>query len=204
MPAARTLNLSDTQLVILSRASQRDDGRIVLPDHLRGGAAAKVMSSLVAQGLILETDTLEPLPIVRQTIGPCYAITERGLAALGLGSSAEPPDFDGGQEQAVCGSEAVPARADVGSIARAKRTEPKGKQAAVISLLGVEAGANLETLISATGWQAHTVRAVLSGFRKRGLAVERWRDEDGKTRYRIGGALTLDHGTKNVVIGTGE
>jgi hypothetical protein len=204
MPVVRTLSLSDTQLVILSRASQRDDGRIVLPDHLRGGAAAKVMGSLLAQGLILETDTLEPLPFARPTVGPCYTITEHGLAALGLGSGAEPPDFDSGQEQAACGSQAVPVPADAGSISRAKRAEPKGKQAVVISLLGAEAGASLETLISATGWQAHTVRVVLSGFRKRGLSVERWRDEDDNTRYRIGSGPTLDHGAKNVVIGTGE
>jgi hypothetical protein len=34
-----------------------------------------------------------------------------------------------------------------------------------------EAGASLEVLTSATGWQPHTVRAALTGLRKRGFEV---------------------------------
>lgn len=45
--------LSDTQLVILSNACQRDDRLVLpLPDRLKGGAASKVISSLIAKGLV--------------------------------------------------------------------------------------------------------------------------------------------------------
>lgn len=47
--------LSQTQLLILSAAAQRDD-RNVLPLHgsLRGGAATKVVGALTSRGLIAE------------------------------------------------------------------------------------------------------------------------------------------------------
>lgn len=48
------------------------------------------------------------------------------------------------------------------------------------------AGASLADLMKATGWQGHTVRAAMTGLRKRGLAIERIPGADGgKTTYRI-------------------
>lgn len=44
--------LTDTQLVLLSAAAQRDDLRIILPELLRGGAAQKVLVTLAGKGLI--------------------------------------------------------------------------------------------------------------------------------------------------------
>lgn len=50
--------LSDTQLVILSAAAQRDDRNVLpLPGSLRGGAAQKVIGALMKRGLIAETVT---------------------------------------------------------------------------------------------------------------------------------------------------
>ena len=50
--------LSDTQLLILSAAAQRDDGNLLpLPGSLRGGAAAKVVGALLSRGLIAESVT---------------------------------------------------------------------------------------------------------------------------------------------------
>jgi hypothetical protein len=39
-----------------------------------------------------------------------------------------------------------------------------------------------------TGWQPHSVRAALTGIRKRGLAVTRTKTEAGTTIYRAGTA----------------
>ena len=48
--------LTDTQLVILGAAAQRDDRNVLpLPGSLRGGAAAKVVAALLSRGLIVET-----------------------------------------------------------------------------------------------------------------------------------------------------
>jgi hypothetical protein len=47
--------LTDTQLVLLSAISQRDDGLLVQPDRLKGGAARAVADKIVAAGLAEET-----------------------------------------------------------------------------------------------------------------------------------------------------
>ncbi|MEW2919600.1 DUF3489 domain-containing protein [Ruegeria sp. ANG10] len=40
-------------------------------------------------------------------------------------------------------------------------------------LLRRPSGASLEALCKATGWQPHSVRAALSGLRKKGVTIER-------------------------------
>ncbi len=58
------------------------------------------------------------------------------------------------------------------------------KQAAILNLLRRAEGASIGDLTSATGWQAHSVRAALTGLRKRGQDIER-SVESGASRYRI-------------------
>lgn len=43
----------------------------------------------------------------------------------------------------------------------------------LLSLLRSGTGASLEDMTAATGWQAHTVRAAMTGLRKRGFSIER-------------------------------
>ncbi|NOC91233.1 DUF3489 domain-containing protein [Ruegeria sp. HKCCD6604] len=43
----------------------------------------------------------------------------------------------------------------------------------VQALLRRPSGASLEALCKATGWQPHSVRAALSGLRKKGVTIER-------------------------------
>ena len=51
---------------------------------------------------------------------------------------------------------------------------PRETKAAILRrLLARKAGANLAALQSATGWQPHSVRAALSGFRKAGYTIDR-------------------------------
>jgi len=47
------------------------------------------------------------------------------------------------------------------------------KASRLVDLLLTGTGASLEDMIEATGWQAHTVRAAMTGLRKRGYPVER-------------------------------
>ncbi len=58
------------------------------------------------------------------------------------------------------------------------------KQAAILDLVRRAKGASIDDLTSATGWQAHSVRAALTGLRKRGHDIER-SVESGASRYRI-------------------
>ena len=59
------------------------------------------------------------------------------------------------------------------------------KQALLLELIGREGGATLEQLTSATGWLPHTVRAAITGLRKRGHDV-RCQRVDGVSRYMVG------------------
>ena len=75
------IKLSDTQAVILSAASQRDDGAILpLPEALKikGGAVAKVLGSLKAKGLI------DHQGAPRGDDPPPLRITRAGLQAIGV------------------------------------------------------------------------------------------------------------------------
>jgi len=43
----------------------------------------------------------------------------------------------------------------------------------LVHLLRTGTGASLDDMIEATGWQAHTVRAAVTGLRKRGYEIQR-------------------------------
>ena len=61
------------------------------------------------------------------------------------------------------------------------------KSAAVIAMLGRPEGATLDEMITATGWLPHTIRAALTGFKKKGHVIVR--DKRGEvTCYRIAAA----------------
>jgi len=47
------MKLTDTQLVLLSAASQREDGGIELASNLKDSAAHKVIGKLLTEGLVL-------------------------------------------------------------------------------------------------------------------------------------------------------
>ena len=53
-PARSALKLSDTQLVLLSAAAQRDDHCLTATQKIKGGAARKVAEKMIAAGLVRE------------------------------------------------------------------------------------------------------------------------------------------------------
>jgi hypothetical protein len=57
--------LTDTQLVLLSAASQREDCGIELTPNLKDGAAQKVVDKLLTEGLVEEIQARGSLPIRR-------------------------------------------------------------------------------------------------------------------------------------------
>lgn len=60
------------------------------------------------------------------------------------------------------------------------------KQARLIALLQRPKGASIEELTTATGWQIHSVRGVLSGVLRKKLGLNVTSAKDGNTRvYRI-------------------
>jgi lambda repressor-like predicted transcriptional regulator len=61
---------------------------------------------------------------------------------------------------------------------------PDTKSATVLARLQREQGATLAELVAATGWQPHTTRAMLTGLRKKGHAIER-RKRDEVSCYHL-------------------
>jgi len=55
----------------------------------------------------------------------------------------------------------------------------------VVELLQRAEGSSLNQLISATDWQPHTTRAMLTGLRKKGHQLTSWKPETGARVYRI-------------------
>ncbi len=55
----------------------------------------------------------------------------------------------------------------------------------ILDLLQRPTGASISELTKATGWQPHSVRAALTGLRKKGREVVRTKDDQGVTRYCI-------------------
>lgn len=90
-----------------------------------------------------------------------------------------------------------------GALAGAQ-LEPVTKSSTVIKLLLRSRGATPLELIAATDWQPHTIRAFLSGLRKKGRVLVREARKSGDAAYRIevasmlsapaGPALLLDGG----------
>jgi Protein of unknown function (DUF3489) len=192
--------LSDTQLVILSAAAQREDLSVLpLPDSLtlKGGALNKVMDSLRNRGLIR---------VLGGDGGPeRVVITSEGMAAIGV--EADDDEAPAAADTAPTSAEAdspveapaPPSEADVAPT-RAKRGRAKGKtarmtgratsvpepageqspkptpragtkQALMIELLKRPEGATVEQIAAATGWQHHTIRGAISGALKKKLRL---------------------------------
>ena len=77
-------------------------------------------------------------------------------------------------------------RADTSTEAPAQPITAKAptKSSAVLTLMQRDQGATLAELVEATDWQPHTTRAMLTGLRKKGHAIER-RKRDDVTCYHL-------------------
>jgi predicted ArsR family transcriptional regulator len=67
-----------------------------------------------------------------------------------------------------------------------KASPPATKRAQIEVLLRRKKGAKLADLQKTTGWQAHSIRAALSGLRKKGITVKADKNTKGETIYRAG------------------
>jgi hypothetical protein len=78
------MTLTDTQLVLLSAASRREDGAIVLTANLKGSAAGKVIGKFLRDGLVEEVPAGASMPVWRRD-------DEAGPRALRITSGALRP-----------------------------------------------------------------------------------------------------------------
>ena len=82
---------TDTQLIILSAASQRDDRGVELPANVKGEAARKAVDKLIRAGLLEEVRAAGSLPVWRrddETGLMALRITSQGLEAIDVDDEA--------------------------------------------------------------------------------------------------------------------
>jgi Protein of unknown function (DUF3489) len=207
------MKLSDTQLIILSSASQRTDHAAVLPANLKGSAASKVVNKLLNEKLLQELRAKDDMPVWRRGDDNrpySLRITKAGLKAIEVEDVAEASDNIAAANPAgvavpdvstAAKSSERPSRtkrsgakktaAVSGRAVKASsdRTKPDSKQDRIVALLRRPEGANLDVLVKETGWQKHSVRGFLAGTVRKKLKLPLLSEKiDGVRNYRIGTA----------------
>jgi hypothetical protein len=204
--------LTDTQLLILSKASQRANHTVILPETLNGVAVGKVVASLMKRQLLAEIQAGHDMPVWRTDhagIRFALVITEAGLQALGviedIGPVDDAPMTNGELDardalaQATATEQADAPACSQDAAGGPKPPRPDSKLGAVLALLQRPDGATLDDLVQATGWLPHTTRAALTGLRKRGYGVEAVREQGRPTLYRVTAAADCAVGDNSAV-----
>ena len=188
--------LTDSQLVILAAAANREDrAALPLPKSLKikGGAVTNTLEGLRKNGLLEEKPASRDAASWREGEDGrrmMLVITEAGLGAID------------GEPAGESGKKPTPTKVRTKKPRAERKTaaaKPKGekspqttvrqgtKQALLIDLLKRRNGATIAEIVEATGWQPHSVRGAISGALKKKLGLTVTSENVGKRGrvYRI-------------------
>jgi hypothetical protein len=192
------VKLSDTQLVILSAAAQRDDGSLLpFPETLTAKAAAlsKIINTLCKRKLVEEKQVINGAPEWRRaeesgSLG--LFITKSGLLALGVDEAEKTKSSQEGasmpRQRKTAAAKSQGKTRKVSAAKPKTRTAPgESKQDLVIKMLRRQSGVTIKDIIAKTGWQPHSVRGFFSGLVKKKLKLPLGSavGKDGVRRYHI-------------------
>jgi hypothetical protein len=180
------MKLSDTQGLILSKASQHEQGLATAPKTLPAAARNAVFRSMLKNGLLAECAA------PRECLGLAWRedadgapialrITDAGLRAIGVDPSEEGdaaassrPDESTDAAEAEAPETGQPSDADqAASPPRPAPRKPREgtKREVVLAMLRRPGGATVAQIAEATGWAPHTVRGFFAGLKKKGVEV---------------------------------
>jgi hypothetical protein len=179
--------LTDTQLIVLSRAAAREDGIASIPTGLNKAAAAKVAASLVARKLMREVQSKPGMAVwgeEEEGQRTSLVITRGGRDAIGIEDSENESSNEATRtKQRRPGIGQQPSSRHRST--KVDEPRPGSKRALIVKMLSKKSGATLEALVEATSWLPHTTRAALTGLRKRGYTVLLERQDGKPSLYRI-------------------
>jgi hypothetical protein len=183
--------LNETQRIILTAASAREDRRVFPLPPLKAPTVAvrRTVAAMLKDGLVEEIAASSTDEVWEEADGggrTTLIATANGLAQVGItdGPATKASGRATGAKEAHVAATAAK-RTRRPSTPRLRARKRQTKQEIVVGLL--RRGASIEEMTKATGWQPHTVRGMLTATVKGrlGLPVISEKGLDGIRRYHV-------------------